>query len=323
MADDGLVIPSAASCSACAKINLFLEIAGRRADGYHDLASLMTFVALSDHVCVVVGPPEPDAECSLEIDGSYGSGIPGGPDNLAVAAAQIMVDLSGRSSSVRIQLTKNLPPAAGLGGGSADAAAVIRGMAQLWGMDINTQAMREAALSLGADVPFFLGGHAAYVTGIGESLVPVAALPPLGVVLVNPGQPLSTRSVFQHYARAHEDDFLADDCSQPVPSFEGCDLSDPQQMIAALAERRNDLTSSALELMPPLRDILDLLARLDGVLLARMSGSGATCFGLFADHEKAEQAATQIRTDHRGLWVMATSLITQTPPVERIADPVS
>ena len=313
MAGDGPIAQSAASCLACAKINLFLEITGRRADGYHHLTSLMTFVAVGDYVSVAVDPSGSVAESSLEIEGPYSLDIPGGSDNLALAAARVMAALVDRSFSVRIQLIKHLPPAAGLGGGSADAAAVMRGIAFFWGIDIDTQAAREAALSLGADVPFFLGGQAAYVSGIGDSLLPINALPPFGVVLVNPRRPLSTAAVFQCYARSYAADF-----SEPIPPFEHCDLGDPHQMLAALVDRRNDLTSPALELMPPLGDILALLSRLDDVLLARMSGSGATCFALFANLETAERAAAHIRTQRDDLWVTATSLMTQTPPVARI-----
>ncbi len=306
---------SAVSCLAYAKINLFLEITGRRADGYHTLASLMTFIALGDHVFVAVDSSSPVSEFSLETEGRYGLEIPGGADNLALTAAQIMAELAGQSVSVRIKLIKNLPPAAGLGGGSADAAAVMRSLALLWGMDINTRKMREAALRLGADVPFFLKGQAAYVSGIGECLLPVADLPPLGVLLVNPQQPLSTAAVFERYSCSHRAGFSA---SFPFPG--DCDPGDPQQMVAVLSDRRNDLTAAASELMPSLRDILVMLSQLDGVLLTRMSGSGATCFALFADLETARQAAAQIYSYHSDLWVVATSLLSQTPPAKRASD---
>ena len=296
------------------------RITGRQADGYHHVASLMTFVAMGDHVFVAldssaVDPSGPAPAFSLEIEGPYGSDIPDDCGNLALAAAQVMADLVGRSVPVRIKLIKNLPPAAGLGGGSADAAAVMRSLALLWEMDINAGKLREAALSLGADVPFFLGGQAAYVSGIGDCLLPVPDLPPSGVLLVNPQQPLSTAAVFERYAYSHTTDCLAGSSSRDY------DFTNLHQMVMALSDRRNDLTPAALALMPSLGDILTLLSQLDGVLLARMSGSGATCFALFADFEAAQRAAAYIRSHRSDLWVMATYLTSRTPPVKQVAYP--
>ena len=264
---------------APAKINLTLHVTGRRADGYHLLDSLVVFAGVGDRVSAV-----PDAALSLAVTGPMAAGLSGEGDNLVLRAARAM------GVPARIGLEKVLPVSSGIGGGSADAAATLRLLARMTG-----RALPEAGevLALGADVPVCLAGRPVRMTGIGEGLAAVPALPAAWLVLVNPRVGVSTPAVFRALARA-------DNAPMPpeLPRMRGV-----AELAAFLQMQRNDLEPPAMALQPVIGRVRDALSGQAGCLLARMSGSGATCFGLFADAAEASAAARAIRAAEPGWWV--------------------
>ena len=278
--------------AAPAKLNLYLHVTGKRADGYHLLDSLIAFAAVHDTVSV-----RPASKLSLELAGPFAATLRRETDNLVLRAARALAAAAGARSGARIRLIKRLPVASGIGGGSADAAAALKALKRLWRVDERVD-LSALALPLGADVPMCLAGRAAIASGIGERLDPVPALPPAALVLVNPMARLQTNRVFQARSGA----FAA-----PAAPLGPC--ADAAALAAALAERRNDLTAPAVGLRPQIQSVLDALAETEGCLLARMSGSGATCFGLYADDAPAVRAATALAAKHRGWWVCATRLL--------------
>ena len=278
---------------APAKLNLYLHVTGRRADGYHELDSLVTFTALDDTLEIA-----PADALALSVSGPFANALDGG-DNLATRAAAALAERLGRSANVRISLHKRVPVAAGLGGGSADAAAVLRGLARLWRLGPeHANDLREIALGLGADVPVCLDSRAAYMGGIGEALSAPPPLPPCGVLLVNSGVPVPTGAVFA----ARRGPFSAADrfCETPA---------DTPALATLLRTRRNDLEPPARAQVPAIDQVLARLAAAPGCLLARMSGSGGTCFGLFADEVAAADAAGAIARERPGWWVHPTRLV--------------
>ncbi len=275
--------------AAPAKINLFLEITGRRADGFHDLYSLVAFADLGERI--EAGPGE---GFSLAVAGPFADETPAGKDNLVLAAARALGDRLGDGHGARIRLTKTLPVAAGLGGGSADAAAAIRALRKLWGVDLPETALFDLAISLGSDVPVCLAGRPAIVTGRGEALAPFW-LPQCPAVIVNPGVGLDTAQVFGALG-----DRTFEDSATFVP------VADSDALIASLRSRRNDLEAPASALAPEIVGVLDALRTQPGCRLARMSGSGASCFGLFADAPAAAVAARRIAEGRTGWWVAET-----------------
>ena len=278
---------------APAKLNLYLHVTGRRANGYHELDSLVTFAALAD--TLEIAPAE---TLELTVSGPFAPALdPGG--NLAARAAAALADALGRSAGVRIALYKRIPVAAGLGGGSADAAAVLRGLARLWRLGPEHDGLlRETALGLGADVPVCLDSRAAYMAGIGELLSPPPPLPACAALLVNPGVPVPTGRVFA----ARQGAFSA------AGQF-GESPPDAPALAALLAARRNDLERPARAEAPEIGRVLARLAAAPGCLLARMSGSGATCFGLFDGETAAARAAGAIASDRPAWWVQPTRLV--------------
>jgi 4-diphosphocytidyl-2-C-methyl-D-erythritol kinase len=266
---------------APAKVNLALHVTGRRADGYHLLDSLVVFPRLGDRI-----EAAPAAALSLAIDGPFARDLDPGPDNLVLRAAALLGD--GRGAALR--LTKSLPVASGIGGGSADAAATLRLLARLWRTPLPGPA---ALLSLGADLPVCLGGRACRMRGIGERLDPLA-LPPFWIVLANPGVPVATGPVFAGLAR-HENPAMPD-----PPSF-----ADAETLFSWLTLQRNDLEAPGAAVAPEIADVLAALAAQPGCRLARMSGSGATCFGLFASESLALSAAGALRRAGPAWWVAA------------------
>jgi len=282
---------------APAKINLYLHVLGQRDDGYHLLDSLMGFAGIGDVIAV-----RESAALSLAIDGPFASLIAADGDNLVLKAARALQKAAGIDVGAEIILTKNLPVASGIGGGSADGAATLRALARLWGVSLDKSAMAALALDLGADVPFCLEGRAAFVGGIGEDITPAPTLPEAWVVLVNPLTPLSTPAVFK--ARAGE--------FSPPGRFDAI-AGNGGELAALLKERRNDLTQAAISLMPEIGEILAIFEAAPNCLLGRMSGSGATCFGLFADEPSARRAAESIAAEAMGRgknwWVVAATLV--------------
>jgi 4-diphosphocytidyl-2-C-methyl-D-erythritol kinase len=273
-------MPAAAAEFAPAKVNLALHVVGRRRDGYHLLDSLVAFPRLGDLV-----EAEPDSGVSLAIDGPFARDLPKDSSNLVLRAAALMAG-AGRGAALR--LTKNLPVASGIGGGSADAAATLRLLTRLWDKPLPEPA---AVLGLGADVPVCLDARAARMTGIGERLQPLA-LPPFWMVLANPGVAVATAAVFAGLRRSANPPLAA------VPA-----LGDVDALAAFLATQRNDLELPASALAPAISEALAALAAQPGCRLARMSGSGATCFGLFASEPAALAAAKQVAKARRDWWV--------------------
>ncbi|MDE0203112.1 MAG: 4-(cytidine 5'-diphospho)-2-C-methyl-D-erythritol kinase [Rhodospirillaceae bacterium] len=277
---------------APAKLNLYLHVTGRRADGYHELDSLVTFTALADTLEIA-----PADALALTVSGPFADALDA-DDNLATRAAMALAERLGRSANVWIALHKRVPVSAGLGGGSADAAAVLRGLARLWRLGpAHTSDLREIALGLGADVPACLDSRAAYMGGIGEALSPPPPLPPCGVLLVNPGVPVPTGPVFAARRRP----FSASGRFREYPR-------DAPALANLLRTRRNDLEPPARAQVPEIGRVLESIAAAPGCLLARMSGSGGTCFGLFADEVAAGDAAGAIARERPGWWVQPTRL---------------
>ena len=266
---------------APAKGNLTLHVTGRRADGYHLLDSLVVFPHIGDRLAVT-----PAAALSLVVEGPFAAGLAADGANLVLRAARLLAPDRGAA----LRLEKRLPLAAGIGGGSADAAAALRLLSRHWGVAMPPT---DALLALGADLPVCLAARSARMTGIGEAVAPVA-LPPGWLVLCNPGVPVATGGVFAGLARAENAPM------GPVPP-----LADAAALAAFLAAGRNDLEAPARALAPAIGAVLAALAAAPGCLLARMSGSGATCFGLFAGEAAARRAAAGIAAAEPGWWVAA------------------
>lgn len=286
-------MPAAIRVGAPAKLNLYLHVTGRRADGYHELDSLVTFTALADTLEIV-----PADALSHTVSGPFAEAL-GTGDNLVTRAAATLAERLGRRARVRIVSLKRIPVAAGLGGGSADAAAVLRGLARLWGLDAaHVSDLQDVALGLGADVPVCLDSRAAYMAGIGEALSAPPPLPACGVLLVNPGVPVSTGAIFA----ARQGPFSVAQRFQESPT-------DAAALARLLRARRNDLEPPARAQVPEISQVLERLGAARGCLLARMSGSGGTCFGLFADEAAATHAARAIARENPDWWVHPTHLV--------------
>lgn len=266
---------------APAKVNLTLHVTGRRGDGYHLLDSLVAFAGAGDRVTVAPSPVP-----SLRVTGPRAGGVPEGRENLVLRAAALM------GVTAAITLEKHLPAAAGIGGGSSDAAATLRALARLTGRPL------PEALALGADLPVCLIARGARMRGIGETVELLPTLPALDAVLVNPGLPVATPAVFARLAR--RDNPAMPDRLPRWPDAAAC--------IRWLATQRNDLEAPALALCPDIGVTLTALRESAGCALARMSGSGATCFGLYPDAARARRAAEKIAAAHPGWWVVATRL---------------
>ncbi len=274
---------------APAKLNLTLHVTGRRADGLHLLDSLVCFVSVGDRISIETGQ-----EPGLNIHGPFADALDGGAacqgGNLVSRALETLQDVP----PLRIRLEKNLPVAAGIGGGSSDAAAVLRAAALLPGVEVEPAEMMQRAALLGADVPVCLAGVPARMRGIGERIDPLARpLPEAWMVLANPGVRVATPAVFAALNQ-RENPPMPDD----LPRF-----GDVRDLAAFIEAQRNDLEPPALSLAPLIGDVLAALRGAPGCRVARMSGSGGTCFGLFDNREAAEAAALKLRSDRPDWWV--------------------
>lgn len=282
---------------APAKINLTLHITGRRPDGWHDLESLVAFAGCADLLRL-----DPGAALALSVDGPTGAAAGPDADNLVLRAAR---HLAARVPDLRtghFHLTKRLPVAAGIGGGSADAAAALRLLAQLNSLSTDDPRLMEAARETGADVPVCVAARARVMSGTGEKLGEPLDLPPLFAVLVNPGVPVETRLVFGRIGLSPGQSA----CVPPHPAVTG--LAAPPDVLALIRRCRNDMEDAASVIAPAIAQVLGVLAVAPGCRLARMSGSGASCFGLFETCRAAARAARVLRRDHPGWWVKATVL---------------
>ena len=274
--------------AAPAKVNLFLHVVGRRADGYHLLDSLAVFGPAADGLAL-----EPGA-LALRVTGAFAEGLAGEGDNLVLRAARALANAAGIAPRGGLVLEKALPVASGIGGGSADAAATLRLLNRAWGLGWTMGRLRELAVPLGADVPVCVESRPARMGGIGEVIGAAPALPPVALLLVNPGLALATPAVF----RARIGGFAA-------PAVLPAAWPDAAVMAADLRECDNGLEAAAISLCPVVADVLAALAAQPGCLLARMSGSGATCFGLFAREGAARAAAAAMPA---GWWTSAGPL---------------
>ncbi|MBK8175137.1 MAG: 4-(cytidine 5'-diphospho)-2-C-methyl-D-erythritol kinase [Rhodospirillales bacterium] len=281
---------------APAKVNLYLHVIGRRADGYHLLDSLVVFASIGDRIEVRLA----DRLC-LSIEGPFARDIPADEDNLVVRAARMLAAAAGIAPAVAIRLDKRLPVAAGIGGGSADAAATLRALLRLWRLDAAIMDLDRLALSLGADVPMCLAGRPVFVGGVGEVIEAAPHVPACGLVLVNPREALPTPRVFA----ARHGAFSA-------PARLVVQARDAAELASMVAERHNDLTRAATTLVPTIATVIERLSAMPGVLLARMSGSGATCFGLCADADTASDVSRDLKRRHPEWWIEPASVAIET-----------
>lgn len=271
-----------AKAFAPAKINLTLHVTGQRADGYHLLDSLVMFADVGDRVTV-----RRAEEPALVLTGPMADALPRDRSNLVVQAANAM------GVTAQIQLEKNLPVAAGLGGGSSDAAAAFRALSEISG-----KAIPDDLVVFGADVPVCMHGKAARMCGIGNDIHSAPDMPEVHAVLVNPNLPVMTNEVFKRLRNRQNPPM-----PEHLPRF-----ADSRDLIAWLSGMRNDLEAPAIEAEPVIQHVFDALTVTPGCLLTRMSGSGGTCFGLYGDAETAASAAGRMHEDHPGWWVVATTL---------------
>jgi 4-diphosphocytidyl-2-C-methyl-D-erythritol kinase len=281
--------------AAPAKLNLYLHVTGKREDGYHLLDSLVAFTDIYDTLTL---SPSPSLRFTAGGPFAGGFGDEDPATNLVVRAARGLGEAVGREVPVAFHLTKDLPVASGIGGGSADAAAALRGLARLWKIDPLSSTVLGVAARLGADIPACVAGRACYMGGIGIELAPAPDLPRAGLLLVNPGLGLSTPSVY----RARQGVFT------PAMRF-AAPPADAGALASLLVDRRNDLTEPAVSLLPEIGTVLGAIGGLAGCRLARMSGSGATCFGIFADVAAARGAGEGLKQAHPGWWVAPGRLL--------------
>ena len=282
--------------AAPAKVNLALHVTGRRSDGYHELESLVVFVDVADEVSA-----RPAKADRFKVSGPFAAAAGNGDSNLVVRAVLAFRERwPGRvPNGLDIQLIKNLPVAAGIGGGSADAAAMLRLLVHMADDEIPLPELQDLALTLGADVPVCLLSRPCEVRGVGEILHPLRDFPPTHLVLVNPLVPVVTADVFRRL----------DSRDNPAMPALPQPLTRPAQLGLWLAETRNDLEPAAMALVPAIGELLRHMRVLDGCALARMSGSGGTVFGLFGSAAQAHQAAHETRAKYPSYWVAAGPVI--------------
>jgi 4-diphosphocytidyl-2-C-methyl-D-erythritol kinase len=282
--------------TAPAKLNLYLHVGPLRRDGRHALASFFVFTEDGDAVTVKAAH-----DISLTISGPAAGALADLPpwDNLVWKAADLLRETCGVTQGAAIRLEKNLPTAAGIGGGSADAAAALRALVKLWNIEITDDALAQLAFRLGADVPACLTGAPALVAGAGEEVSPGPALPPLWACLVNPGVEIPTGPVFQAFDAANP--------APAAPTAPALGEASYDALTQMMGATRNDLQPAAIACAPGIVDIIKRLGQYRGALGARMSGSGATCFALFSTAADAERARAE--SHNEGWWAMASPLI--------------
>ena len=282
------------SVFAPAKINLYLHVTDKLANGYHSLDSLISFADIGDDIII-----EPAKNFQFEITGPFSGALKGNdisaePDssNLAVKAVWALSRLTEKAPALHMRLVKNLPLGAGIGGGSADAAAALWGLLEYWGLPKNLSGLDDLMLKLGADVPACFACEPCRVQGIGEVLDNAPTLPEVPVVLVYPGKPCHTAKIFNHMKTSFS---LPVTLPEVITSFDMlCDV---------LSHTTNDLTQAALDSVPDIKNVLQSLDAQSGCGLSRMSGSGSSCFGLFEDEQTAETAALKLAEKNPDWWV--------------------
>jgi 4-diphosphocytidyl-2-C-methyl-D-erythritol kinase len=284
-----------------AKVNLSLRVIGRRVDGYHDLESVVAFGDCADRLTLDPGP-----DLKLTTTGPLAQACGETSDNLVLKAARHLAERVPDLRAGAFSLDKVLPVAAGIGGGSADAAAALRLLAKLNGLSLDDARLREVALATGADVPVCLASRACDMTGIGDTLTPLS-LPILPCVMINPCVPVPTKDVFAALGlRSGELLVSATDI------FRGTDWPEPgasvEDWVEVLAASSNDLEAPATRIQPVIGQVIAALSATNGAWLARMSGSGATCFAIYENTAEAGRAAEKMRRDHPGWWVHSGTL---------------
>lgn len=283
--------------TAPAKVNLALHVTGRRDDGYHLLDSIVTFAEAGDRLTFTAA-----SEDGLSLSGRFGAALGADPkgtgDNLVTKARDLLREAlrahGVETPPVEISLEKNLPIASGIGGGSADAAATLRGLLRLWNADLPASDLATIALRLGADVPMCLKSRPLRAAGIGEAITPLPEMPSFAMVLANPLKAVSTPEVFRRLDRRDNPPI------SPSPQ-----AAEHEIWIAWLSTLRNDLEAPACALLPEIGEVCDMLAE-SGAALVRMSGSGATCFGLYGDYAAAEAAVSHL-SQQRPHWYFAAT----------------
>lgn len=287
---------------ACAKINLTLHVTGQRPDGYHLLDSLVVFASIADTLTATAA-----LETTLAITGPFAASIPATAENLVLRATQLIPT----QTHFAFTLHKALPPASGIGGGSADAAAALRAIAEFAPSEAAAQeylaTATEKAGLLGADIPVCIASESARMRGVGEQLCSVK-IPPCWITLINPGVAVPTPAVFKA---------LAQKPNPPMPDILP-HWENARTLALWLHHQRNDLQPPAIATAPIIAEVLAALAQQPGALIARMSGSGATCFALFDTKARAAAAADQIRTSHPNWWCASGSVLTQRPVPQEI-----
>jgi 4-diphosphocytidyl-2-C-methyl-D-erythritol kinase len=282
--------------TAPAKVNLTLRVLGRRDDGYHEIESLVAFADFGDRLSF-----SPGGELTLSVQGPSAADAPADDNNLVLKAVRALAARRPQIVSGAFLLDKKLPVAAGLGGGSSDAAAALRLIARASGLPPDDAQLHAAARATGADVPVCLDPRARIMRGVGDVLSAPLTLPPLPAVLVNPGVTLATQTVFASWKPASPR-------SSVVDLDAATKLTGRDQLLQFLANQTNDLESSAIALRPVIADVLAALRALSGCVLARMSGSGATCFALFSAAATAVETAGNLHRKFPDWWVKAVTL---------------
>ncbi|MGV8998491.1 MAG: 4-(cytidine 5'-diphospho)-2-C-methyl-D-erythritol kinase [Parvibaculaceae bacterium] len=278
---------------APAKINLSLIVRGRSADGYHELQSLVVFADCGESLRA-----EPDTKLSLKVTGPFARGLEGEQNNLVAEAVRYFDEFTGIATKAQFILEKTLPVASGIGGGSADAAAALRLLCRLHDHELTPHVLASLGLCIGADVPVCLEARPAIMWSKGELLTRIDGLPPFWLVLVNPGVAVSTAAVFKALGAQA---LVEKEAGPIVPQFR-----DVAALVDWLATHGNDLEAPATTIAPLISDVVAALRTTGGCQLARMSGSGATCFGIYADEQTATRAAAAIRVTHPDWWVAAS-----------------
>lgn len=278
---------------ARAKINLFLHVGDKREDGFHPLQSLAVFTEFGDRIAA-----EPADGLSLTLEGPFAAGLESGEDNLVLRAARALAERAGRPAEARITLTKNLPLASGVGGGSADAAATLRLLSNLWQLKYDEKVLRDIGAGLGSDIPVCVRSLSAFMEGRGEILTPVTSLPRLPLLLVNPRVAVPTREIFACLGERRG-------VGMKLPSGGFTDLAD---LLRFLEMSSNDLEAPAKAREPAIGEVLNALRRMPGALFTRMSGSGATCFALMPDDGGAARAAALLKEKYPNWWIQPASV---------------
>ena len=286
---------------ARAKVNLTLRVVGRRVDGYHDLESLVAFADCADRLSLVPGPG-----LDLTTIGPLASACGETADNLVLKAARLLGERVPDMKAGSFTLDKVLPVAAGIGGGSADAAAALRLLAKLNGLALDDNRLVEVALLTGADVPVCLASRPCDMTGVGENLLPLS-LPKMPCVMVNPRVAVATKDVFSALGLRNGELLVGTSDILQAPAWPDAGAS-VEDWVDALAESSNDLEAPAMRIQPVISEVIAALNAANGAWLARMSGSGATCFAIFGSAAEAEAAGRQVSADHPEWWVHAGAL---------------